>query len=64
MLDVEAVRKDFPILERKVHGRPLVYFDNAATTQKPRQVIQASAVAAGGRGGCPPRIFLPDRGWV
>jgi cysteine desulfurase/selenocysteine lyase len=41
MFDVEAVRKDFPILERKVHGRPLVYFDNAATTQKPRQVIQA-----------------------
>jgi cysteine desulfurase/selenocysteine lyase len=41
MLDVEAVRKDFPILDRKVHGRPLVYFDNAATTQKPRQVIQA-----------------------
>jgi cysteine desulfurase/selenocysteine lyase len=41
MFDVEAVRKDFPILERKVHGKPLVYFDNAATTQKPRQVIQA-----------------------
>ena len=39
--DVEAVRKDFPILSRQVHGRPLVYFDNAATTQKPRQVIQS-----------------------
>ena len=41
MLDVEAVRKDFPILQRRVHGRPLVYLDNAATTQKPRQVIDA-----------------------
>ena len=41
MFDVEAVRKDFPILKRKVHGKPLVYLDNAATTQKPRQVIEA-----------------------
>ena len=39
--NVEAVRKDFPILERQVHDRPLVYLDNAATTQKPRQVIDA-----------------------
>ncbi len=38
-LDVERVRKDFPILERLVHGRPLVYLDSAATSQKPRQVI-------------------------
>ena len=41
MFDVEAVRKDFPILARQVHGKPLVYLDNAATTQKPRQVIDA-----------------------
>jgi len=41
MLDVARIRKDFPILERKVHGKPLVYFDNAATSQKPRQVIDA-----------------------
>lgn len=41
MFDVEMVRKDFPILTRQVHGRPLVYLDNAATTQKPRQVIDA-----------------------
>ena len=41
VFDVEAVRKDFPILQRQVHGRPLVYLDNAATTQKPRQVIDA-----------------------
>ena len=40
-IDVEAVRKDFPILQRQVHGRPLVYLDNAATTQKPRAVIDA-----------------------
>ncbi len=41
-LDVAAIRKDFPILARKVHGtKPLVYFDNAATTQKPVQVLEA-----------------------
>ena len=40
-LDVARIRKDFPILERKVHGKPLVYLDNAATTQKPRMVIDA-----------------------
>jgi cysteine desulfurase/selenocysteine lyase len=40
-LDVAHIRKDFPILERKVHGKPLVYLDNAATSQKPRQVIDA-----------------------
>jgi len=41
LLDVERIRKDFPILQRKVHGRQLVYLDNAASTQKPRHVIQA-----------------------
>ncbi len=41
MYNVEDVRKDFPILERQVHGKPLVYLDNAATTQKPHQVIDA-----------------------
>lgn len=40
-LDVEAVRKDFPILQRRVNGHPLVYLDNAATTQRPLQVIQS-----------------------
>jgi cysteine desulfurase/selenocysteine lyase len=39
--DVEAVRRDFPILRREVHGRRLVYLDNAATTQKPEAVLQA-----------------------
>lgn len=37
--DVYSIRKDFPILERLVRDKPLIYFDNAATTQKPRQVI-------------------------
>ena len=40
-LDVERVRKDFPILSRRVNGKPLVYLDNAATSQKPRPVIEA-----------------------
>jgi cysteine desulfurase / selenocysteine lyase len=39
--DVAAVRKDFPILSRRIHGKPLVYLDNAATTQKPLTVIDA-----------------------
>jgi cysteine desulfurase/selenocysteine lyase len=38
---VEAIRKDFPILHQRVHGKPLIWMDNAATTQKPRQVIEA-----------------------
>jgi cysteine desulfurase / selenocysteine lyase len=40
-LDVRKVRADFPILSREIHGRPLVYLDNAATTQKPQAVIDA-----------------------
>jgi len=39
--DVEKIRKDFPILKMKVHGHPLVYLDNAATSQKPQAVIDA-----------------------
>jgi cysteine desulfurase / selenocysteine lyase len=41
MYDVHEVRKDFPILSRKVHGRPLVYLDNGASAQKPQAVIDA-----------------------
>ncbi len=41
MLNVHSVRKDFPILERTVYGKPLVYLDNAATSQKPNSVIRA-----------------------
>jgi cysteine desulfurase/selenocysteine lyase len=40
-IDVARVRADFPILETMVHGKPLVYLDNAATSQKPRAVIDA-----------------------
>ena len=40
-LDVTAIRKEFPILNREIKGRPLIYLDNAATTQKPQQVIDA-----------------------
>jgi len=40
-LDVEAVRADFPALDQQAYGKPLVYLDNAATTQKPRSVIEA-----------------------
>ena len=39
--DAERLRRDFPILHQAVHGRPLVYLDNAATSQKPRQVLEA-----------------------
>jgi len=41
ILDVQKVRKDFPILSRKVNGKPLIYFDSGATSQKPKQVIDA-----------------------
>ncbi len=41
MYDIEAIRRDFPILSREVYGRPLVYLDNGATTQKPRAVVDA-----------------------
>jgi cysteine desulfurase / selenocysteine lyase len=43
MYDVAAVRRDFPILGREVHGRPLVYLDNGASAQKPQVVIDAIA---------------------
>lgn len=39
--DLEQIRRDFPILQRQVYGRPLVYLDNGATTQKPRCVVEA-----------------------
>ena len=43
MLDIQKVRADFPILNQKVNGKPLVYFDNGATSQKPQVVIDAIA---------------------
>ena len=42
-LDVDAIRRDFPILDQEVDGKPLVYLDNAASSQRPRQVIDAIA---------------------
>src|ERR1051326_4517425 len=39
--EIEQIRADFPILDQQVHGRPLIYFDNAATSQKPRAVLDA-----------------------
>ena len=39
MLDVDKIRKDFPILNREIHGKQLIYLDNAATSQTPQQVI-------------------------
>ncbi len=41
MIDIQKIRADFPILSRKVNGKPLVYFDNGATSQKPQVVIEA-----------------------
>src|SRR6202789_1502622 len=41
IVDWATLRADFPILNQKVHGKPLIYFDNAATSQKPRAVIDA-----------------------
>lgn len=41
MYDIQKIRADFPILSRSVYGKPLIYFDNAATTQKPRCVVDS-----------------------
>ena len=41
MLDIEALRRQYPILERKVYGKPMIYLDNSATTQTPLQVVDA-----------------------
>ena len=40
-LDVQKIREEFPILHQQVNGKPLIYFDNAATNQKPKRVIKA-----------------------
>ena len=41
MYDIQKIREDFPILDREVYGKPLIYLDNGATTKKPRQVVEA-----------------------
>jgi cysteine desulfurase/selenocysteine lyase len=43
MIDIEAIRNDFPILHQKSYHRTIVYLDNAATTQKPNQVIDITS---------------------
>ena len=40
-MDIAAIRREFPILEREVNGRPLIYLDNTATSQTPREVTDA-----------------------
>ncbi|MEG2514099.1 MAG: aminotransferase class V-fold PLP-dependent enzyme, partial [Bacteroidaceae bacterium] len=40
-MNIEQIREDFPILQREVYGKPLVYLDNGATTQKPRAVVES-----------------------
>ena len=40
-LDVQRIRRDFPVLEQEVQGKPLIYLDSAATSQKPRSVVEA-----------------------
>src|SRR5262245_61119769 len=47
---MKDTRAEFPFLERRIHGKPIIYFDNAATTQKPRSVIRALSDAYSG--GC------------
>ena len=47
--DVEAARREFPILEERIHERPLVYLDNANTTQKPKAVLESLASEHGAR---------------
>ena len=44
MIDVEKIRKDFPILDQIVNDEPLVYLDNAATTQKPKVVLESGEI--------------------
>lgn len=44
MLDTATIRPQFPILETSVHGKPLIYLDNAATTQKPLAVLDATGI--------------------
>jgi len=44
MFEAQKIRKDFPILKRQINGKPLVYLDNAATSQTPKQVIDSIVV--------------------
>lgn len=59
MYDINKVREDFPILSRKVYDRPLVYLDNAATTQKPLCVLDAMRGVPQRQCQCTSRCPLP-----
>src|SRR5260221_11154603 len=41
VMDIQGIKEQFPVLQQQVHGKNLIYFDNAATTQKPRRVIES-----------------------
>ena len=53
MISAVKIRRDFPILKQKIHGKRLAYLDNAATSQKPKQVIEAISRYAGRGVGLP-----------
>ena len=57
-LNAHAVRADFPIFEQKIHGKPLAFLDSAASSQKPRQMLEAEIVS---RVGPSARITLQSR---
>ena len=64
MINIEAIRQDFPILQREVYGKPLIYFDNGATTQKPRCMVESIteqyySVNANVHRGVQTRLYLP-----
>ncbi|MBN1986967.1 MAG: aminotransferase class V-fold PLP-dependent enzyme, partial [Prolixibacteraceae bacterium] len=54
-LDIQSIRKDFPILEQQIYGKPYIYFDNAATSQTPRSVLKAMEDVYNGYKGNPHR---------
>lgn len=61
MLDTATIRPQFPILETSVHGKPLIYLDNAATTQKPLAVLNAIRhYYDTEERQCAPRLPLPE----
>ena len=59
--DVRKIREDFPFLKQKVYGKPLVYLDNAATSQKPQVVLDASALRSPWEPAATPAAASRDR---
>ena len=60
---MKELKAQFPALNQTVYGRPLVYLDNAATTQKPQRVMQMFVDATGGATGCLPVELVPRSAW-